>query len=119
MAKHQGFNLIGFRDKTIDSNFLHCPIHIGRPLVKDPKDSSVLMCPECGLPYQEKELTHDTGPMSKFGKPGAGLLLLQPDKKKRMISKQGDIIPDNDQDAKMDLAEGRKIVKYYEYKIEK
>ena len=99
--------------------YLHCPIHIGRAMVKDPKDPSTLMCPECGLPYQEKELTHETGPESKFGKPGAGLLLLQPDKKKKLRAEDGTEIPSDDEVAKMDLVEGRKIVSYHEYKIEK
>jgi hypothetical protein len=61
--------MIGFKNSlgNHDPGTLHCPIHIGTPLIKDPKDkeSSVLICPECGLPYQETELTHETGPMSK------------------------------------------------------
>lgn len=119
MAKHRGFNMIGFKDKSIEGHFLKCPIHVGIHLVPDPKDKSVYICPSCGMPYQEKELTHDTGPQSKFGKPGAGLLLLQPDAKKKLRAEDGTEIPEDDDVAKMDLAQGRKIVSYHEYKVEK
>lgn len=123
MAKHRGFNfcLLGFNNNSTGENapYLHCPIHIGRPLIKDPKDPGTLMCPECGLPYQETELTHETGPESKFGKPGAGLLLQQPKDKKKLRAEDGTEIPEDDEVTKMDLAEGRRVIKYHEHKIEK
>jgi len=121
MAKHRGFNVVGFKDLSLSDHapYLHCPVHIGRQMIKDPKDPNTLMCPECGLPYQEQELTHETGPESKFGKPGAGVLLLQPDDKKILRADDGTPIPPDDEVAKMDLAQGRRIISYHEEKVEK
>jgi hypothetical protein len=121
LAKHRGFNLIGFKDKNTGDHdpYLHCPIHIGRVLIKDPKDSSVLICPDCGLSFEETELTHETTPTSKFGKPNKGPMLLQPNKKKRLRAEDGSPIPEDDTIAINDLQQGRRVLKYHEHKIEK
>jgi hypothetical protein len=113
--------MVGFKNMSTAeiAPYLHCPVHIGRPLIKDPKDPDSLMCPECGMPYQENELTHETGPLSKFGKPGSKMLLQQPDDKKVLRAEDGTPIPPDDEVAKLDLAQGRRIIKYDEYKIEK
>lgn len=121
LARSRGWNMIGFRDKSLADHapFLKCPIHIGTPLVKDPKDPDTLICPECGLPMIETELTHDTGPMSKFGKPNKSPMLLQPNKKKKLRAEDGNIIPADDTLAISDLAQGRRILSYNEHKVEK
>jgi hypothetical protein len=121
MAKHRGFNMCGFKNlSTADhAPYLHCPVHIGNKLIVDKKDPSVLFCPECGDVYQPRELTRETEPISKFGKPGSKMLLQQPDDKKVLRAEDGTPIPQDDEVAKLDLAQGRRIIKYDEYKIEK
>jgi hypothetical protein len=120
MAKHRGFNMVGFKDKSLGDHtpYLHCSIHVGKVLIKDPNDADTLICPDCGLSYKETELTHATGPMSKFGKPGAGLLLLQPNKKKKLRAEDGTPIPEDDTVTINDMQEGRRVLKYHEHKIE-
>lgn len=83
--------------------------------MKDPQDDSVILCPECGLSYEPDELETITGPVSRF-KNKKGKMLIQADKskKKKMVSEQGDIIPDNDEDIKMDLARGHRVLAYKE-----
>jgi hypothetical protein len=123
MAKHRGFNfcLIGFKNTSTGDHapYLHCPVHIGRELIVDPKDPDTLMCPDCGLKMSENELMHDTTPTSKFGTPNKGPMLFQPNKKKKLKAEDGDIIPADDTVAISDLTAGRKILSYNEYKVEK
>ena len=111
-------NIVGFKNKAIEySDYLHCVVHIGTPLITDPRDPDSLICPECGTPYQEDELKHETGPQSKFGNPSrnTGPKLFQSSRKKtKLIAEDGSEIPEDDQVAMMDLAVGNKILSYRE-----
>jgi hypothetical protein len=115
--------MVGFKDtNTADhAASLKCEIHKGTPLIKDPKDkdSSLWICPECGLSFEGTDSV-ETGPVSRFGKPGSGLLLKQPDKKKKKLrAGDGNEIPENDTQAIQDLAHGLRVLKYNEWKPDK
>jgi hypothetical protein len=78
-----------------------------------------MICPTCGLPYVEDELSHITGPESKF-RNNKGKMLLQADKKKKKLrAEDGSEICPDDEVIKMDLAQGRRVLSYHEYKVEK
>ncbi len=115
------YNIIGFKNRTVNyEQYLHCVVHIGTPLITDPKDPDALICPECGLPYQESELKHETGPVSKFGSQGttkAAIFQGKP-RKKKLVAQDGGEIPEDDEVARMDIATGNTILRYHEDKIE-
>jgi hypothetical protein len=63
LAKNRGWNTYGLSDRSTGDHapYLKCPVHFYRELITDPRDSSVFICPECGLssPYEENQLSHD------------------------------------------------------------
>ena len=119
MAKSRGWNVYGFKDgSTTDEKYKRCLIHRGTILVQDALDESVLLCPSCGLCYEPEELETITSPTSKFGT-NKGKTLLQPDKKpKKMVSEQGDIIPEDDSLIIQEMQQGLRVLKYHEEKVE-
>lgn len=118
MAKHRGFNLcpIGFSPgSTLDEKYKRCLIHRGTLLVE--KDS-IWLCPECGLEYTPDELETITGPASKFGNNKGKLLLQKNNKKTKLISENGDEIPQDDTLIIQEMQQGLRVLKYHEDKVE-
>lgn len=96
MTKFRGFNFckLGFKDVyPDDQKYLRCSMHPGTVLIQDPLDKTVMIWPQCGLPYTPDELTKITGPESRFGVPNKGPMLLQPDKKKSKLRVFDPVIP--------------------------
>jgi hypothetical protein len=118
MTRNRGWNVFGLSDKSTGDHapFLKCPVHFYQKMITDPRDSSVFICPECGLssPYKPEELTKETEVTAKFGNNKGKMLLQKNTKKHKMVSEQGDKIPENDEDIKMDLAQGHRILSYNE-----
>ena len=50
------YNIYGFKDNncTEYDDLVHCDVHRGTVLMVDPRDSKMLICPECGLPKRKK-----------------------------------------------------------------
>ena len=49
------YNIYGFKNKYPEyEDLVHCDVHGGTVLIKDPKRPGWLICPECGLPKRKK-----------------------------------------------------------------
>ena len=82
------------------------------------KVDSILQCPQCGLVFEPEELETITTPQSKFGNQKGKMLLQKNSKKPKLISEQGDIIPEDDTLTIQEMQQGLRVLKYHEEKVE-
>lgn len=90
-------------------------------MITDPRDTSMLLCPECGLssPYKPEELTKETEITAKFSNNKSKMLLQKNNKTKQLRAEDGSEICKDDEIVQMDLAHGLRVLKYNEWKPDK
>jgi hypothetical protein len=112
------FNIIGFglNYSNIDpSRWKHCVVHVGTRLISKPDEPGTLFCPLCGTSY----LPNDTISEERFdpsATPKSQTRIITPKSKKKYYDKQGNLI--NDEQLLKDIANGKTVISYHEYKTE-
>ena len=110
-------NVFGFRKTVLgDPNlYYHCMSHKYARLLNIKNEIGVWQCPECGVRYLESDLVHKTKLQSKRSKNRKSMVgsLKTP---KKLYDSIGNPINTNDKDIMSDIAQGKTVKEYKEYK---
>ena len=110
------FNIIGFgmNYSNVDtSKWKHCVVHPAMRLVSKLDEPGVLWCPQCGTSYQPNHTTIDEI-FEPNASPKSQTKIFTAKKTKKYYDKQGNEI--NDPQVLKDMASGKTIISYREYK---
>jgi hypothetical protein len=113
------FNIIGFdfqKYSNIDpQKWKHCVIHPGSRLISKPDEPGVLMCPLCGTSYLPKDTISEEN-FEPTVNPKTQTKIFTTKSKKKYYDEKGNEI--NDEQLLKDMASGKTIISYHEYKME-
>ena len=108
------FNLIGFNFPKDRIEYKHCVIHEGSRLIQSIEDPTLLLCPECGTNYLEKDTASDETIHSMFGPTGSKPTIIQAKKVKKYYDDSGNEI--TDETLIGDIKRGAHVISYHEQK---
>ncbi|HJR84992.1 MAG TPA: hypothetical protein VJ772_06440 [Nitrososphaeraceae archaeon] len=115
----KGWNLIGFNfpnSSMIDpSKWKKCLVHPGTRLISNPDEPGLLMCPLCGTSYQPNHTISDEN-FEPTANAKSQTKIFTAKSKKKYYDKQGNEI--NDEQLLKDMASGKTVISYHEYKME-
>ena len=115
----KGWNLIGFNFNNYSmvdtSKWKHCVVHPGSRLISKLDEPGTLYCPLCGTPYRPNDTTSEEI-FQPTADPKNQTKIFTAKSKKKYYDKQGNEI--NDEQVLKDMANGKTIISYHEYKTE-
>jgi uncharacterized Zn finger protein (UPF0148 family) len=90
-------------------------IHPGSRLISKLDEPGILMCPQCGTTYLPKDTISEEN-FEPSASPKTQTRIMTPKKKKKHYDKQGNLV--NDEQLLKDIASGKTVISYHEYKVE-